>query len=439
MEGRDTKFVVTPWRDADELLQVRKDLYSRGSNDRREHGVDRVLAWRIRKQELPLLLESTADIVDAVLQDGKGWLQDNALKLVYAGAIARFVTGFSDTQLDLRRAKPSWIKIPTSEFLILPAHLLETRHRIVHRHLPSLLELKRAAQESLEWLWEWYWSQLDEAFAKREEKRENVEGFSSVETRSRMQTLLKSYVKDRKGEIKAKRAKTDDERQPHSASTTALNTYGSIDGSFKHLSTLLDLLIVDKTIIPADRKMGTSMSGAFLIWSPFLCGLIGSSQDLWQAFAQKAFAVLGAPSKGGDIEQDPNREAMHAWIINILTSEEWESKTQDERGYDTKRRITWTLEKCFIEPTYWNLKVAEGILKGGKVDDRKRWLKLLHAAMDENMDIDTSMETEVVEAMTSPKVEETVATTKGPGLQKKTGMWRPLPIGTLPVGWENDD
>jgi hypothetical protein len=41
--------------------------------------------------ELPLLLESTADLVDAVLQDEKGDVPLNALRMVYATAISRYV------------------------------------------------------------------------------------------------------------------------------------------------------------------------------------------------------------------------------------------------------------------------------------------------------------------------------------------------------------
>lgn len=48
-----------------------------------------MLAWRTRKYKIPLLLESTADIVDAVLQDERGMLPHNALRLVYATAISR--------------------------------------------------------------------------------------------------------------------------------------------------------------------------------------------------------------------------------------------------------------------------------------------------------------------------------------------------------------
>jgi hypothetical protein len=61
--------------------------------------VRKVLAWRVRKPDLPLLLDSTADIVDAVLQDESGGLEHNALRLVYAAAIQRYDTFLFISQL----------------------------------------------------------------------------------------------------------------------------------------------------------------------------------------------------------------------------------------------------------------------------------------------------------------------------------------------------
>jgi ribosomal biogenesis protein LAS1 len=49
-----------------------------------------VFAWRLRRQDgLPLLLDSTADIVDVVLQDEKYELNHNTLRLLYATALSR--------------------------------------------------------------------------------------------------------------------------------------------------------------------------------------------------------------------------------------------------------------------------------------------------------------------------------------------------------------
>jgi ribosomal biogenesis protein LAS1 len=57
-------------------------------SDPLRHG-PQIIAWRARKLELPLLLESTADIVEAKLRDGQQGVPSHALRLVYATAVSR--------------------------------------------------------------------------------------------------------------------------------------------------------------------------------------------------------------------------------------------------------------------------------------------------------------------------------------------------------------
>jgi ribosomal biogenesis protein LAS1 len=42
----------------------------------------------------------------------------------------------------------------------LPASFVELRHEATHREPPSLVVLRKAAQRSLEWLWDNYWADV---------------------------------------------------------------------------------------------------------------------------------------------------------------------------------------------------------------------------------------------------------------------------------------
>lgn len=42
----------------------------------------------------------------------------------------------------------------------LPASFVELRHEATHREPPSLVVLRKAAQRSLEWLWDNYWADI---------------------------------------------------------------------------------------------------------------------------------------------------------------------------------------------------------------------------------------------------------------------------------------
>ncbi|CAA9959762.1 hypothetical protein PTMSG1_03170 [Pyrenophora teres f. maculata] len=462
-------FVVTAWRNRQELLQLRQDLYNTSDKICRQKAVNKVFAWRLRKPEgLPLLLDSTADIVDVVLQDERAGLAHNALRLLYATAISRFVTGLADTQIELTRDRPSWF-LP-GKALQLPLALLETRHRIVHRHLPSLAELKRAAAESLSWLWEWYWSQLETAFTVSsanvnangevagENKKENEHEEIGVETaqvlKEKLQSLLKTYLKDRKTEIKNNRGNHGSNAVSKAVSsyTTSFNIVNT--GSPPQITQLvLNTLLDPKIMLPTDRKLGTSMSGAFLIWTPlllaFCTGLDTTTTSTTPAtiplstLLSHMLRAMNTPSTRSP-EADPVREGWHDWVLHVLTSPEWETARWAVGG----GVVDEVLMSCFSKPTLWNLRVAEGVLGSeGLGRNKEQWTILLDAARgveggDGDMDVDVDVE-EIEEAVVVG--EAVVEGDRGEvgekisGPVKVLGMWKGRPLGWVPEGWEDDE
>lgn len=166
----------------------------------------------------------------------------------------RFVTGLADTQIELTRDRPAWF--PPGKSLQLPLVLLEVRHRIVHRHLPTLGELKRAAKQSLEWLWEWYWSQLDHAFSiAKEDDDEQSEGLEVV--RERLQNLLKTYVKERRTAIKTRKTGLNAADNALSTFTLRYGTRNTPTPSSRIRDALLNLLIDEQMLLPTEKKLGS--------------------------------------------------------------------------------------------------------------------------------------------------------------------------------------
>ncbi|KAF2785454.1 Las1-domain-containing protein, partial [Melanomma pulvis-pyrius CBS 109.77] len=385
-------YVVTPWRDAKELLDLRRCLFpGEGDVDRRAGAVNKVFAWRARKLQIPLLLDSTADLVLVGLVEERGRLEHQALRLLYATAVSRFITGVSDTLIELTRLRPSWF--PPGKTLTLPASLLETRHCIVHRQLPSLSALKSAARQSLDWLWEWYWSQLDVALDGRakDERKEVGLSLGAEEVRAELQAVLKAYMRGRKTEIKTR------QKQPSEAAQTALSSYLSLATQPQTQHALLALLVTDKAILPADKKLGTSMSGAFLIWSPLLLQLCLSSPQSTSTRRRPFTHILvehlqramnSASPFGVPPGEDPAREGMHAWLVRILTSDEWRpvrvrtgrtapspARRHRREGSLEARFVEQVLGTCFTAPTLWNLRVAESVLEaGGGIAGREGWV-----------------------------------------------------------------
>ncbi|KAF2681542.1 Las1-domain-containing protein [Lentithecium fluviatile CBS 122367] len=427
----ETRFVVTPWQERAELLELRRLLYGSVVEWRKE-AVNKILAWRARKLELPLLLESTADIVDAVLQDERGRLGHNVLRMVYATAISRFVTGLSDTQSELTRNPPTWFA-PT-QTLHFPLALRETRHCIVHRHLPSLAELKRAAKESLDWLWEWYWSHLDAAFASASS---GGAALTERELRDRLQGVLKSYVKERKGEIKKRGKGVELEMK---AAESAVASHLHLDGPRETKEgVLLELLADERAILPADKKMRTSMSGAFLVWTPFLLALCKAVPGFLRRLLDRMVASMASLTQETSIlEMDPKREGMYEWCSHILSSSSWKQTQQQPSIPQRRNEKAWLFDHilglCFTTPTFWTLKLAETLLSDESLPTRDSWLVVLQAARAEDTEME-GLETAAPPApsATDETVKATVPKLRGP--QKRVGLWRPLPIG-VPCGGE---
>jgi ribosomal biogenesis protein LAS1 len=165
---------------------------------------------------------------------------------VFSLALVRFVTGICDAMQDTRNGKQSMLQIAVA--LQLPVELVEARHAISHKELPSLAQLRLAAQLGMKWLWSWYWTKLDH-FVKitTSEEEEPAEG-DLLAKRAAMQAILKRYLAERRAEVK-KRAKTL--VAGRSACQAVSNDCGNGLPSRK---ILLSLLVDDRMIIPSDKR-----------------------------------------------------------------------------------------------------------------------------------------------------------------------------------------
>jgi ribosomal biogenesis protein LAS1 len=293
----------------------------------------------------------------------------------------------------------------------------------VHRHLPSLAELKRAAQDSLAWLWEWYWSQLDYAFGLTTAAEGNVEAEGVEVIREKLQSVLRAYVKERKSEVKAKRK---DDRAAETAVSTYNMRYGARYTSTPTLRTqnvLLRLLFDEKMILPTDKKVGSSMSGAFLIWDPLLTRLCDGVVPVQTMLSSLISAMNASRNSMVSADMDPVKEGLYEWAVHVLRSDDW-TKTH------TPKLVEDTLIQCFSAPTHWNIKLADALLQDGDVPNREQWRAVLGAAKGDAMEID--VEVEMIEEAQLVSMELRTKKEKIKGPQKVVGLWKARPIGWVP-------
>lgn len=322
--------------------------------------------------------------------------------------------------------------------------------------MPLLAELKGAGQTALAWLWDWYWSHLESAFNLPSSKLTEI---ALTDTDSgltaKLQNILRTYIKSRKSEIKTKRAPDQ-----CTAARDALSTYSlrfsssaTILPSNTTQDELLRLLVHDKQILPQDKKIGSSMSGAFLIWSPLLLAFCAKSPTCFQSLLDK---VIGEMSNAEE-SSEAQGEGMCEWAAHMLTSSEWAGVRKNERAIREK-----VLGDCMTELGVWHLRLAEKVVDA-MGEEGALWRAILHAEhsgaeeetmvldrgrgtevkstkMDAEVEVETTLETLPL-SLTKPSVASRPSEIKEKiiGPQKVIGLWKSKPIGWLPQEWDEDD
>ncbi|KFX99982.1 hypothetical protein V490_01545 [Pseudogymnoascus sp. VKM F-3557] len=156
------QYIITPWRDRDELIKVRQAFYQKPSNggppdkEAWQNAVALVSVWA-QRGNCPHLIESTALLISASVNDKPG-SSAYAVRAAYSAAFCRFVTGLLDGYQD-KKHKLSMFSIAKN--IGLPATFVELRHQCTHEELPSLGKLRGACERSLDWIWRQYWSTLE--------------------------------------------------------------------------------------------------------------------------------------------------------------------------------------------------------------------------------------------------------------------------------------
>ncbi|KAI1261224.1 Las1-domain-containing protein [Xylariaceae sp. FL1019] len=180
------QYIHTPWRDRDELLRVRQQFYPQAAStaktcianapfaadgspdaqaveaeEQQRQAVTHVSMW-MHRGDCPHLIEATAFLTDALLGDlhetrTRDYSNFLSVRLSYAAAFSRFVTGLLDSQQDKFRKQGMYT---IAKNIGLPATFVELRHRATHEPLPSLKNLRSGAQNALAWIYDFYWKDL---------------------------------------------------------------------------------------------------------------------------------------------------------------------------------------------------------------------------------------------------------------------------------------
>lgn len=248
-------YTITPWRTPADLINIRTHLYpshfSPTQPDQRRYAVDRIQAWKIRGN-LPHAIESTALLTDAILHHSSQETSSFSIRAVYSAAFCRFVTGFCDIGRSRERTlsgtdggQSSMLEIARQ--IGMPSEFVSLRHEATHDELPSTRRMKTAVMEGLDWLWEVYWSKLEDPTSV------DYTGVEDLEQRKvEMRRLLKEFRKFRKDALRTRTETSEAHHEQVHAYATALEAL--FKGSVAQMKALAELLVEEKFLFPSKRR-----------------------------------------------------------------------------------------------------------------------------------------------------------------------------------------
>ncbi|KAJ5757634.1 uncharacterized protein N7511_006328 [Penicillium nucicola] len=310
------KVIFTAWKSKSELLDVRNEFYPTSSfegPDLRAHGCAVVEAWKLRGN-VPHHVEATALLTDAILHDDAQSNSIFSIRATYSAAFCRFVTGLVDTKIHgVRRTM-----FQRAMDLGLPASFVELRHEATHREPPSLVVLRKAAQRSLEWLWDNYWADI--ADANYAPVLDHDDGGSVKATLEDVLQPLLSGV-DMDGQAVSKKRKRD------FGVSVAMQIVSICNVSAGAVRVLAEVLLERGVLVPDERKLGESLNDTFREWDPVL-QRISESHPAFLRHLVEDMANDLAFKNPEDAAESPSSEAIYLWLSHILTHSFWEFHRQ---------------------------------------------------------------------------------------------------------------
>jgi hypothetical protein len=145
-----------PWYDWDEWYHVYTRLFDEEESQKR-WAIDRVRIWSIRFGKIPHAVECTVNLIDYSLQkDSEPTMLQHAIGM----CIVRMINGYKlqqqRTQLNPKDDYFVSVRDAMQE-IDMPPIIVEIRHAMSHKSLPSLSLLQHASSLAVEWLKENYW------------------------------------------------------------------------------------------------------------------------------------------------------------------------------------------------------------------------------------------------------------------------------------------
>lgn len=111
--------------------------------------------------------------------------------------VLRFVNGYADQH-------PSLPVYKMAKKIGMPSHFVELRHSATHQSLPSIQLLRNYSSQALTWLWNTYWTNLENSGTNESGTATSVNNTDEIEKiRAEITSQFKKWKKLRKSNVRA--------------------------------------------------------------------------------------------------------------------------------------------------------------------------------------------------------------------------------------------
>ncbi|XP_076022846.1 ribosomal biogenesis protein LAS1L [Genypterus blacodes] len=331
---------VVAWINKAEWDQVLEYLYSQDCS-LQKYALHRISAWKARyASSTPVAVDCTADLVRCQVLDKSRQLDGEDLVLLYGAALVRFVNLITERQQG-RTARPLR---RLAGNLNIPEWVVDLRHDVTHRKLPTLKWCRKGCKAVLEWLQQEYWSrqlggglndewkaQSDGEDVEDELKRQEDELLSrqrEMELYKNIRELVISFEKDQYQTFHELPGGNTKSLWPAPFADMSWILGEIKQFALESSELLIDVLVEDGFLIPTVEQLETlgcntsdnqsptepRLPQTFLrFWLPLLKML--NSPAFIHLLLEKLFAELKQHSK-----EPNNRRAFYvsAWISEVL-------------------------------------------------------------------------------------------------------------------------
>ncbi|KAI7884058.1 Las1-domain-containing protein [Lichtheimia hyalospora FSU 10163] len=338
---------IVPWTSFEEFETVQKWLYSQ-TPEEAQWGVDRVAAW-ISRGCVPVAVECTATLIQLRLRDrGHTILSQRELRHLYSIALIRLVNGMVDIEQQGNLVRATSV---VAAQLGLPLWFVDIRHAATHEHLPGLSVLRDAAEQALQWLYDFYW-----ALELKPEKSPMLDDTKVLSIR----VALKQYKDARKAFIKdLKRG-----RPTSNDHEGALKRFmKAVSGPYIRDAVVPELL-KPGGLVPVSKKKRPSLDYMVLskdlldLWTPIL-------RELDRAYSDFGKELIDAIVKRLDVKEEYkiNNE------LSYLVSEPLNNATDDDLTGNSYLLTLSCYLKHIVSNDFGNDDNSEPILRSIELND----------------------------------------------------------------------